>query len=404
MKYNYETGWTFKRLGEKELTRIKYGKANPKKDGKIPIIGSSGIYDYTNDALVEPPVIIIGRKGNAGSIQYFSEPCWPSDTTFYLKLISKELDYKFLSEYLNYRSPSSEKTQTTLPSLSIDDLSYLRVPVPPLVEQRGGIVEVLGYVDECIRLTDEVIRAAEELKRGLMQRLLTQGIGHTDYKQTPLGKTPKTWKIERLGKQLQLCEYGLNDSLSSEGKYPVFRMNNLENGYVVDNDLKFINMNKSKFENCKLEKGDLLFNRTNSYDLVGKVGIYLLEGEHTFASYLIRLRTNHTLEPKYLNYFMNLEQSQNNLRRLATRGVSQSNINTRSLKSLIIPIPPLDEQKRIIEIIENQDIRISIEQEKKKHLNLIKQGLMQLLLSGKVRVELREDGLHRVADSRETHN
>jgi len=288
-------------------------------------------------------------------------------------------------------------------AVSYRDFSNIHVPVPPLVEQRG-IVEVLGTVDECIRLTDAVIERAEELKRGLMQQLLTRGIGHTEYKETSLGKIPKTWKTEKLGNVLQLCEYGLSYSLSREGKYPVFRMNNLENGYVIENDLKFVNLSDKKFQKYRLHKGDILFNRTNSYNLVGKVGIYLLEGDHTFASYLIRLQTKPKLDPKFLNFFMNLEQSQNYLRRLATRGVSQSNINAQSLKSLNLLLPPIHEQLKIIKLLENQDNVIGHENQKKKHLNLVKQGLMQVLLSGKIRVELKGDGLHRIGDRREANN
>ncbi len=72
------------------------------------------------------------------------------------------------------------------------------ISVPPLFEQRG-IAEVLGTIDEVIKRTDAVIEKAEELKRGLMQRLLTRGIGHTEFKQTELGEIPKTWTIEIIG-------------------------------------------------------------------------------------------------------------------------------------------------------------------------------------------------------------
>jgi len=92
------------------------------------------------------------------------------------------------------------------------------------------------------------------------------------------------------------------------------------------------------------------------------------------------LRTKTHLHPRFLNFYLNLEKSQNNLRRLATRGVSQSNINAQSLKSIRVPIPTIEEQERITSIIENQDRAINLEKSKKTILEKLKSGLMQILL------------------------
>ena len=83
-------------------------------------------------------------------------------------------------------------------------------------------------------------------------------------------------------------------------------MMNIEDGVIVENDMKFIDLSPDEFENYRVLPGDVLFNRTNSIDLVGKVGIYRLKGEHVFASDLIRLRANRKLiHPEYLNYYLN---------------------------------------------------------------------------------------------------
>jgi type I restriction enzyme S subunit len=168
------------------------------------------------------------------------------------------------------------------------------------------------------------------------------------YKQTKLGEIPEEWSIKTLGEVLDVCQYGLSLSLSHRGEYPIFRMNNIENGHIVANEMKFIDLDKSVFERYKLEKGDLLFNRTNSYDLVGKIGVFILDGDYTFASYLIRLRTKEEIiNPFFLNFYLNTNWIQYNLKSIATAGVSQTNINAENLKSLTIPILQFQNKKKL---------------------------------------------------------
>ena len=222
-----------------------------------------------------------------------------------------------------------------------------------------------------------------------MQKLFTEGIGHTKFKKTVLGKIPKDWEVLKLGEGLKLVQYGLSSSLSKNGQYPIFRMNNIHNGYMKENDLRYINLDATEIEKFKLEKGDLLFNRTNSIELIGKIGIYLLEGIHTFASYLIRLRVNDKiLDSVFLNFLLNSEKYQKKIKNLATPSVNQSNINAENLKKiLIIPIPSLDEQKQIASILSNVDSQIIKEKLQKSNLEMLKKGLMQKLLIGKIRVK-----------------
>ncbi|MCW4051400.1 MAG: restriction endonuclease subunit S [Candidatus Bathyarchaeota archaeon] len=394
--------WRQGRLGDEALTEINYGKANPKKEGNIPVIGSSGVYDSTDESLVDAPSILIGRKGNAGSIQLIKEPCWPSDTTFYLKLKSKKLDYNFLSEYLTYRKLSSEKTQTTLPSLSIGDLRYLRIPIPPLVEQRG-IVEVLGTVDECIRLTDAVIERAEELKRGLMQRLFTRGIGHTEYKETPLGDRPKNWVILPIGNICKIIDYRGRTPPYSDSGIPHIRSNNIRDGNVIFEDLKYVSEDtyKKYMTRGLPEKGDILFTTEGPLGEVAEINFNIII---SLAQRLVCLRSKKGL---LLNKFIMYALQDYNVKKecfMRATGTTLKGIASKNFKKVPIFIPPKKEQDKIISILENHDKKLLYEKEKKKHLNLVKQGLMQLLLSGKIRVELKGDGLHRIGDGGKANN
>ncbi|MEM3382305.1 MAG: restriction endonuclease subunit S, partial [Candidatus Bathyarchaeia archaeon] len=227
----------------------------------------------------------------------------------------------------------------------------------------------------------------DRLKKGLMQTLLTRGIGHKEYKQTPIGTIPKEWQIVKLGEVLELCQYGLSVRFGEAGKYRILKMDDIVNGVVISDNAKYIDLDERTFDNFRLEKGDILFNRTNSYELVGRTGIFLLDGNYTFASYLIRLRPKkEIMDSQFLTYYMVF--SNNRLRQLATRAVHQANINATNLQSFTIPVPPLSEQKQIAETLLSLDKKLELENKEKAKLERIKQGLMDLLLTGKIRIKV----------------
>ena len=108
-----------------DLAEVKYGKARPKEKGIIPAVGSGGIYAWVDKALVNFPTLVIGRKGTAGKVWLYEEPCWSSDTTFYLDW-KQEVDVRFLHGYMTAHPLSGEHAKTTLPSLQRPDLqNYL---------------------------------------------------------------------------------------------------------------------------------------------------------------------------------------------------------------------------------------------------------------------------------------
>jgi type I restriction enzyme, S subunit len=277
---------------------------------------------------------------------------------------------------------------STFPNINGDIIRRIILPYPKFNEQQK-IASILSKVDELIQKTDQVVEQTQRLKKGLMQRLLTKGIGHTKFKKTTIGEIPEKWHIMKLGDLLNLCQYGISEKMSAQGQYAIFRMNNIEEGYLVKNEMKFIDLDQQIFEQYKLEKGDLLFNRTNSYDLVGKVGLFNLDGEYTFASYLIRLRTiQEKMNPFFLHLYLNTDWMQHKLKNLATAGVSQVNINATNLKTVKIATPSTSEQERIVSVLYGVEEKLMYEKERKSIIEKIKNGLMQKLLTGKIRVKV----------------
>ena len=167
-----------------------------------------------------------------------------------------------------------------------------------------------------------------------------------------VGRYCGDWSLVPLGNLLTTVQYGLSESLHRSGQYPVLRMMNLEDGKATDDDLKYVDLAESEFERYRLVPGDVLFNRTNSYELVGRTGVYGLPGDVVFASYLVRLRTKtDCLLPDYLCAFLRASIGRRQVMSFATRGVSQTNVNASNLKRVLIPVPPIGYQEELVELL-----------------------------------------------------
>jgi len=182
----------------------------------------------------------------------------------------------------------------------------------------------------------------------------------------------RRWTKAKIG-NIGEVQYGSSiKSTDSEDGYRTFRMNELIDGYAVDNgSMKRTVIQECEFNRYKLYKGDVLFNRTNSYEHVGRTGVFLLDGDYIFASYLLRISVDSKkVKPLFLNTLMNSSWFQTDIKRYATKAVGQANINATSLSNFEIPLPPLDEQERIVELF--QSIEQAIVHVEGQETNLLK--------------------------------
>ena len=134
--------------------------------------------------------------------------------------------------------------------------------------------------------------------------------------------------------------------------YPIFRMDDIRDCFLMDDEVKYIEISDQVFEQFKLEVNDILFNRVNAEEFVGRTGIFKLKGDYVFASYLIRLRVkpNSEILPDYLNLFLNTKYGKKQIRRYSRRAVNQANVNAEELKNFKICIIPLEAQKQISQL------------------------------------------------------
>lgn len=383
--------WEVKKL--KDIVDICYGKSQKDVEvehGKYKILGTGGVMGYTNDFLWNEPSVLIGRKGTIDKPQYIEEPFWTVDTLFYTRLKGNNIA-KWLYYYVNNIDLKKYNEATGVPSLSVGNLNLITIAVPPLKEQEK-IADILSTIDSQIDDTDKLIEKTKELKKGLMQRLLTKGIGHTEFKKTEVGEIPMGWEIKTVGELVNLLKSGLSRSLKEENiGIPCIRSNNIKDNRLILDDLKYwyeIDDKGANIEDYILKEGDIIINFINSISQIGKGCIFNKSNFRTiYTTNLLRIQVNEEkMTNKFFNYYTQTERYKKEIKLITKPAVNQASFTTIEYRAIKFPLPKLEEQQQISDILSSVDTKIEEYENKKIKLEALKKGLMQKLLTGKIRV------------------
>lgn len=173
---------------------------------------------------------------------------------------------------------------------------------------------------------------------------------------------PSGWDLVSVGDLLLGTQYGMNCPATEDGSTAIVGMKDIRDGRVLSRDLARVNVSNEDLASYRLKRGDLLINRTNSLDQVGKVGLVDTDRDDVFASYLVRLYVDKArIEPEYLNYWLNSDLAQRTIKRIATPAVGQANLNPTELqKYCLVPVAPEPQRARIVEILGAWDEAISV--------------------------------------------
>ena len=245
------------------------------------------------------------------------------------------------------------------PAISETKLGTLCLPLPPLSEQRT-IVHYLDYVDRRIRryisAKQKLVDLLEEEKQAIINQAVTRGLD-PDVRLKPsgvewLGDVPEHWEVLPVKRAFLSRDYGISESASDSGAIRLLTMGHLKDGQVIvpnDGGVDFV------APHLLLQKGDLLFNRTNSQELVGKVGLFIgHDTAVTFASYLVRMRPYPSHEPEYLNMALNDASFISRARREAIPSLHQSNLNPTRFGRIHIALPSKEEQVAILSTLREE--------------------------------------------------
>lgn len=295
---------------------------------------------------------------------------------------------------------------TTFEAVGKTELAGLHIVEPPLPEQRR-IAEILDTADRAIGETEALISKLKHMKTGLMHDLLTRGLderGHLrdpdahpeQFKLSSLGRIPRGWETGRLEDYYAVpARNGLYKPAAFYGKGPrMIHMPQMFRGLTIDvSEAARVQVSSVELNRYGLQLGDLVFAR-RSLNLEGAGRCSLvsdLPEPTTFESSIIRVRLDsQRLRSAFANYFLNSERGFR-IRLPFIRQVAVSGVSSEDVASLPVPCPPVQEQDSIIEILDAHDARIRAEEAYRDKLKLQKKGLMDDLLTGRVRVKTAQE-------------
>ncbi len=307
--------------------------------------------------------------------------------------VNPEIIYNYyLSKYFNsnmYKKQAmSFSTGDGRFNLNLKDFVNSLIPIPPLKEQKK-IAEILSSVDAAIEKTEQVIAKTEEVKKGLMQQLLTKGIGHTEFKQTEIGEIPVEWDVQKLGEIANNVTIGLVKTMTAhycEQGVPLIRNSNIKEDKIDKENMVFLTYEFAEAnENKKLKVGDIVTVHTGD---IGTSAVIEkdMDGAHGFAT------LNTTVNPEIIyNYYLSKYFNSNMYKKQAmsfSTGDGRFNLNLKDFINSLIPIPSLKEQQKIAEILSSVDAAIEKTEQVIAKMEEVKKGLMQQLLTGQVRVKI----------------
>ncbi len=380
--------WEVSKL--REIVEICYGKSQKTVEdvnGVYKILGTGGEIGRTNSFLWDKPSVLIGRKGTINKPMYIEEPFWTVDTLFFTKV--KENSFaKWLYYYLNKIDLAKFNEASGVPSLNTTTLNNINIIVPSLPEQQK-IAEILSSVDDHIEKLDETISEYELLKKGMMKKLLTEGIGHTEFKDTELGRIPKVWEVRKLENCANFVSNGFVGTASpyySEDKEDNYYLmgNNVRENYIDKRTLVRISKEfVQKYPKTKVYEYDML---TVQSGHIGTSCIITKEfdGANCHAVIITRFIKD-LIDPNFQAYYLNSSIGKRRLKSIFV-GTTIKHINTKDLKTFLLAVPLLSEQQKIASILSSIDERIDLYKSEKEDFMQVKKGLMEKLLTGKIRV------------------
>ncbi len=359
-------------------------------------------HEFLNRSKLEEGDILFSIAGAIGRCALVTSDILPANINQAIALIrikeKRQINLKFLlqmllSKYIRNQA-ALEATSLAQTNLNLEQVKKLSLPLPPLPEQKK-IAEILTSVDDGIEETDRIIEKTKELKKGLMQKLLTRGIGHKKFKKTEIGEIPEEWEvctIENItAKEKNAIKAGpfgsaLKKSIFMDKGYKVYGQEQvIPDDFTVGN--YYINEETfNKLRDFEIKPGDILVSLVGTFGKVSVVPEGIEKG--IINPRLIKISLdNHKVFPNFLKFLLSSSLLQKQMINY-THGLTMGILNTKTIKSLVLPIPSITEQIKVTSILSGVDAEIKNELDHKFELEILKKSLMQVLLTGRVRVKL----------------
>jgi type I restriction enzyme S subunit len=286
---------------------------------------------------------IDAKVGGFGIVPDELEGAIVSSHYFLFEINDEQLQRDYLGHYVRTRDFQKQilaRGSTNYASIRPEKVLELKLPLPPLSEQKRIVKtmnSLMAKVEEAGKLRWEAAKEAETLVNVEILSLFRKG-KESGWKELPLGDYV-----------VDSC-YGTSAKANDDPSgTPILRMGNIQNGRLETNNMKYLRLSEKDRKRLILKKGDILVNRTNSAELVGKCAVFDLEGEYAFASYLIRLRFDLTrAEPRLVAWYINSPIGRSYMFKERKQMTGQANVNAKKLRALPIALPSILEQRSVM--------------------------------------------------------
>ena len=374
--------------------------------GKYPFFVRSKNIEKINSYSYDGEAVLTVGDGRIGEIFHYVNGKFDFHQRVYKisnfdQLLDGYFFYLYFSTFFLHRAKSMT-AKNTVDSVRMNMITEMLIPLPPILEQQK-IASILSEVDALIESTQKVIEKTKRLKKGMMQQLLTMGIGHKKFKRIEWLfekeiEIPEEWKCIILDKltplnkksSIRMGPFGSSlkkHELLGSGKIKTLWIENIVTDKFVWKYQKFIT--KEKYEQLKgftVKPNDLLMTMMGT---LGKIAIVPSNiGTAVISSHLLKITPDSKkLTSKFLYYFLKSQFIQQQIIK-ESHGLVMGGLNTGIVKKLLIITPPINEQQKIASILSGVDAYIQKNQQYKERLEKLKKGLMQKLLTGQIRVKV----------------
>lgn len=288
------------------------------------------------------------------------------------------LDRRYLVHYLRSKQfvswISDQVAGAKMPRVSMKVFWEHEIPLPPLEEQKR-IAAILDKADAIRQKRKQAIDLADDFLRSVFLEMFGDPVTN-----------PKGFPVGTIRDIVSTVNYGTSGKASeTDGEFPILRMGNITyKGGWDFSDLKYIDLDDKDQGKYLARKNDLLFNRTNSKELVGKTAVFYESRPMAIAGYLIRVRTNELGNPWYISGYLNSSHGKQTLLNMCKSIVGMANINAQELQDIKILLPPVELQNKYESIVKEVTERASRHHESVKELQVLFNALSQKAFSGQL--------------------
>jgi len=350
-------------------------------------------YDFLSKTELHGGELLLMKVGSVGNVYLMPTIDVPATLGNNLYLIftndifSSKFAYYWFKGDLGQSSLFRIASTTTLPSINKDNTKSSLVFFPP-VKQQQKIASILSNVDSLIESYDKVIESTKRLKKGLMQQLLTKGIGHKKFKKVQLGmrynqvKIPESWSVKKTGEICESVVPGRNKPSIFNGTIPWLTVDDLDEFFVTKSK-KSLNITNEERKKCS---GKIISPNSVIMSCVGDLGMVVINKvEVSMNQQLHGFVCSDEIEPIFLAFV--LTNKRDYMRAIATT-TTVPYMNKDNCESIPVQLPPINEQRQIFSIFLNLNYKIGNLELKKFIIKSQKKGLMQKLLTSQIRVKV----------------